>query len=176
MRYIIFLVSVFLVAAASVKADPYLFGPKKHTPLIKKVYGTVSLGDGIGLSACMYTRGNNLYTLRYLHEDRSTSGAPFWESSPKTHLDEIGLMYGKGFDVWRFFFNGSAGAAYVNFNSDANPPRLSTAGLIGNLQASYALRPWMAIGVELYGDLNIYQTRTGFLVNLQFGKVRWKKV
>ena len=51
--------------------------------------------------------------IRYLHEDRSLTNGNFWESTPKTHLDEIGAMYGKGINVWRFFLNGSAGLAYI---------------------------------------------------------------
>jgi hypothetical protein len=167
------LLCIFIIQASCLFAESPIFGlKKKPDPYVRKFYGTFSFGEGIGLSGTLYTRNHSLYTLRYLHEDRSLGTNPFWEKSPSAHLNEFGIMYGKGLDIWRFFVNGSAGFAYINYFTDITPDRRQTAGIIANIQASYALKSWMGIGLEFYGDLNPVQTRTGFLVNLHFGLVR----
>jgi hypothetical protein len=168
----IFLTVVLSIQATAQKTDIFGFKKKPPKPYVQKIYGTVSFWDGIGLSGTLYNKHHSLYTLRYLHEDKSLTGASLWVPSQRAHLNEYGIMYGKGFDIWRFFFNGSLGFAYVNYKTDLAPQLNQSPGLIGNLQASYALKPWMAVGVEFYGDLNIYQPRSGFLINLHVGKVR----
>ncbi len=169
-----FSLCIFMVMAmeSASFADPGLFPPKKPKPYVQKLYGTISLGDGIAASGSLFARDHSLYTIRYLHEDRALNSAPFWESTPRSHLDEIGIMYGGGFKIWRFFLDGSGGLAYINYSTDIAPQKIASGGLIANIQASYALKPWMGVGLELYGDLNLYQSRTGVLLNLHFGKVR----
>jgi hypothetical protein len=171
MKKILLPIFGFLFSTSIASAQLYLF-PKKEKPLIRKIYGSVCAWDGIGVYGAVFTRGNNLFTARYLHEDRSITGGNFWQPGKYSHLDETGIMYGKGFEIWRLFLNASAGMAYINYSTDYDPKKITSGGLIGNIQAVYALKPWMAIGFEMYGDLNLYQSRTGVLISLQFGKVR----
>jgi hypothetical protein len=168
----IFLTTILSVPARAQKTDIFGFKKKPPKPYVQKIYVTASFWDGIGLSGTLYTKHHSLYTLRYLNEDQSLNGSTFWMPSQRAHLNEFGIMYGKGFDIWRFFFNGSMGFGYVNYKTDLAPQLKESGGFMGNLQASYALKPWMAVGFEFYGDLNVYQPRTGFLINLHFGKVR----
>jgi hypothetical protein len=166
---IVFMVLLGHISLATAQIELFKEKPK---PLIRKIYGGVCAWDGYGFYGAAFTRGNNLYTVRYLHEDKSITGGNFWEVSKFAHLDEAGIMYGKGFEIWRLFINGSVGAAYINYSNDYEPKIIKSGGLIGNIQAVYAIKPWMAIGFEVFGDLNLYQSRTGMLISLQFGKVR----